>query len=251
MAMKLGNSSLYTSIGRYETRLTVRLRQQLDRLPAMNNDRKFIRSFIERLEKIDLPLVFNPYRDHCAVCDKPNAPLIRKKNLNLWLTSMLQTPCKQFWVGRDLGYLGGRRTGLPFVDDEAVENSSQNFQGIRVQRATRGIVQKERSARAIWSVVREFEDSIMLWNVFPFHPHIVDNSLSNRQHNKHERNVGRPFLEDLMKRMQPDTVVAIGRDAESILTDMGRAPHYVRHPSYGGQRLFLEGISKVRALSQF
>jgi hypothetical protein len=45
--------------------------------------------------------------------------------------------------------------------------------------------------------------------------------------------------------MSPKTVVAIGRDAQSALTELGIESAAIRHPSYGGQPEFLEGLANL------
>jgi hypothetical protein len=46
----------------------------------------------------------------------------------------------------------------------------------------------------------------------------------------------------LLGMLQPRSVLAIGRDAELALADLEVPAHAVRHPSYGGQSEFFEGI---------
>ena len=205
---------------------------------------RFTRQFIRQLEDYNLPLVFNPYRDRCPECDKADAPVIRKRNLKRWLEFNLERSCEYLWVGRDLGYLGGRRTGIPFVDEGILADDNLFFQRIRVCRATKDKPKYERSAQTIWQAIRNVNSPVMLWNVFPFHPHLHNNPLSNRCHSIGERNVGISFLESLLGHIQPSSVIAVGRDAERVLTGLGVSPKYVRHPSHGGKNEFLKGIRR-------
>ena len=41
--------------------------------------------FVHRLAEIQMPLVFNPYKDVCPIHDLPDAPIIRQRNLVQWL----------------------------------------------------------------------------------------------------------------------------------------------------------------------
>ena len=59
---------------------------------------------------------------------------------------------------------------------------------------------------------------------------------------------------------RPQQLVAIGRDAQLALAELETPVAPVRHPSYGGQREFLEGVfthygvehaSKAEALTLF
>jgi hypothetical protein len=82
----------------------------------------------------------------------------------------------------------------------------------------------------------------MLWNVFPFHPHDQNDSLSNRCHTRTERLATWSILQSLVKMIRPQSVIAIGRDAHMALADLHVPVTCVRHPSYGGQREFMEGM---------
>ncbi|WP_306789971.1 uracil-DNA glycosylase family protein, partial [Enterobacter hormaechei] len=74
---------------------------------------------------------------------------------------------------------------------------------------------------------------VFLWNVFPLHPHEPNAPLSNRCHTRAEREACRPLLTWLINNLRPKIIVAIGRDAELALADLGIAANPVRHPSYG------------------
>jgi len=50
-------------------------------------------------------------------------------------------------------------------------------------------------------------------------------------------------LEALIAVMQPGTLVAVGRIAETILE--GRGAHYVRHPAQSGATAFRQGMREL------
>ena len=64
-----------------------------------------------------LPSVFNPYSECCPTHDRPGADALRTQNLVRWLTASLESRVDTMWIARDLGYRGGRRTGLPLTDE--------------------------------------------------------------------------------------------------------------------------------------
>jgi uracil-DNA glycosylase len=78
--------------------------------------------------------------------------------------------------------------------------------------------------------------------VFPLHPFERGDQMSNRCHTRAERQACRPLLMWLLKNLQPKSVLAIGRDAELALIDLNVPALKVRHPSYGGQSEFLDGV---------
>lgn len=192
--------------------------------------------------------VFNPYAEACPDHDAADAPLIRRNNLRLVLEAALAGGVDSIWIARDLGYRGGRRTGLALTDEAHLSAHAGLYGHLPLARATRGPAMAERTATVIWQILRDMRRPVFLWNVFPLHPHAPDDPLSNRCHNRSEREASKHLLEWLVFRLQPRTVIAIGRDAKAALTDLGMAAECVRHPSYGGQREFIARMNDLYAL---
>ena len=155
------------------------------------------------------------------------------------LQSATKTEIDAIWIGRDLGYRGGRRTGLALTDDVHIHAHAERW-GVSVERPTKGKAVAERTAAVIWRILSQIECSIFLWNVFPLHPHVSHEPFSNRSHNSRERRAGEEVLFQLMPLLKPRRLIAIGNDA--ALTACRLADRHevaqVRHPSYGGQAKF-------------
>lgn len=202
--------------------------------------------FVEALGALDFDNTFNPYSNRCAVHDLDDAPRRRSQTLRSMLEAATKLEIDSIWIGRDLGYRGGRRTGLALTDDVHIHAHAKRW-GVSIERPTKGKVVAERTAAVIWSVLSQIEASIFLWNVFPLHPHESDDPFSNRSHNSRERRAGEELLSQLILLLKPRRLIAIGNNAAQTayrLAD-GHNVIQVRHPSYGGQTLFLE---QVRAL---
>lgn len=195
--------------------------------------------FVAHLAEMRLPAVFNPYVDVCSVHDRSNAARLRKRNLLQFLEAALEAKVNTIWVARDLGYRGGRRTGVPLTDDVHLESAGRMLGGVELQRATKGPVVAERTAAVVWRVLSDIKEPVVLWNVFPFHPHEPDDPFSNRCHTASERQLTLPLLSMLIEMFRPRQLVAIGRDAEGALQDFSVPVAAVRHPSYGGQSEFI------------
>jgi hypothetical protein len=200
--------------------------------------RKEADRFVNRVAELSFDCAFNPYSEACAEHDGANAPAIRRSNLALVLEAAITRGVDSLWVARDLGYRGGRRTGLALTDEIHLAAHASLFGALPLVRATKGPVVAERTARIIWQVLTEIDRPIFLWNVFPLHPHERGDPMSNRCHTRAERLACRPLLMWLLSTLQPKTVVAIGRDAQLALADVGVEVEKVRHPSYGGQTEF-------------
>lgn len=205
-----------------------------------------IDAFVKALAAIRLDNVFNPYVDRCDLYDKQNAPVLRRENLRAFLSAAMAQPIDSVWVARDLGYRGGRRTGLPLTDEVHLPEFSQIFGGLKLHRATIGSPVAERTAAIVWRMLTRISVPVFLWNVFPYHPYVSGEPLSNRCHTGHERRACESFLIDLLDMLQPRQVVAIGTDAHRVLMGLGcKDCCYIRHPSYGGQNAFIAGIAEL------
>lgn len=206
-------------------------------------------TFAQALAETHLPSVFNPYADCCSTYDRADAARIRRRNLVRCLDAALTAHVDTIWIARDLGYRGGRRTGVPLTDEVHLGQAAALMGGISLDRATRGPVVAERTAAVVWSALTRIGEPAMLWNIFPLHPHEADAPLSNRCHTRTERKVTWPLLTALIAMIKPRRIVAIGRDAGMALSDLEITVEIVRHPSYGGQVEFIAGVNQIYGLA--
>ena len=199
-----------------------------------------VRDIVGSLEDLRFENTFNPYFDLCPVYDADNAPEIRRSYLSEMLQRAADCDLDAIWVGRDLGYRGGRRTGLALTDDVHFSDHLRRW-GMEVKRPTCGEPVAERTAAAIWDILLRVNAPVFLWNVFPLHPFVKGDPFSNRAHNARERRVGAEILLRLVEYLRPKKIIAIGNDAYTVLSAVFCEDFVqkVRHPSYGGQSEFL------------
>lgn len=205
-------------------------------------------SLVQALSGIELNHVFNPYLRRCDLHDRNDAPARRRANLEAALAAAVEQQIRTVWIGRDLGYRGGRRTGLPLTDEVHLDSLNALYNGIGLRKATKGPVMAERTAAIIWRVLRRIAQPVFFWNVFPFHPHEPGEPMSNRCHTARERQVCERFLYEVLDLLQPTTIIAVGGDAHRAIDRPGIECLYVRHPSYGGQSTFIRQIEAVYGL---
>src|SRR5688572_13524541 len=73
--------------------------------------------FVELVAALEFSNAFNPYSDTCLEFDQPDAAVIRRSNLLAVLEAGIDNGVDSIWIARDLGYRGGRRTGLALTDE--------------------------------------------------------------------------------------------------------------------------------------
>ena len=206
--------------------------------------------FAAALSDLNFENVFNPYSNRCPVHDLDDAPQQRFRALVTMLKTATGRNIDSIWIGRDLGYRGGRRTGLAFTDDVHIHEYAERWE-LSFERPTKGEAIAERTAAVVWQVLSQIEASIFLWNVFPLHPHESGNPFSNRSHNSRERRAGEELLVELIRLLRPRRLIAIGNNAAQTalrLADQHEVVR-VRHPSYGGQKKFYAQIDELYDLS--
>jgi len=202
--------------------------------------------FVSQLSTLRFTDAFNPYSDQCPVHDLDDAPVQRSNLLIQTLEMAEQIEVDSIWVGRDLGFRGGRRTGLAFTDDVHFHDHLSRW-GISLARPTLGQPVAERTATIIWEMLERIQAPIFLWNVFPLHPHEHGAPFTNRAHNAEERKAGTEKLLQLIHLLRPKRLIAVGNDAEKVLGRISGGANVVkfRHPSYGGQVLFSQQVREL------
>ena len=176
------------------------------------------------------------------------ANAIRRRNLRLYLEQLDAIGPRLMLVGEAVSYRGGRLTGIPFVSESlmlcGVGDVLGEHNGYR-RATTTPRPSTEASATMVWATIRHIEPLPLLWNAFPFHPHLDGNPFSNRMPTAAELLAGARFIEWLMRLFPIERVAAIGNAAAASLTRLGVEHVKVRHPSQGGKRKFVEGMARL------
>lgn len=199
--------------------------------------------FLDHLVSFESDMFFNPWRDNCLRYDSKYSNQVRLRNLKSILFASAECECIDLWIGRDLGWRGGRRTGVPLVDECSLTAYGHSLEIDTLTKATIDLPMKERTATEVHLARARVARKIFFWNVFPFHPHESGNSLSNRMHTRSERKFGEEILTTILELLPFERVISIGKDANDALSSFGIDCRPVRHPSYGGQKEFHQQIN--------
>lgn len=196
---------------------------------------------VGRLADLKFANVFNPYSDICHSHDLPDAPGIRRRNLELTLRRA-SGGVDEIWYALEPGHRGARRTGLAMTDDRRLAQHAEYWGIEGVARATKSGPETEGTAGIVWGALKRKGASAFLWNAFPLHSHQPRKPFSNRRHTPGEREACGGITLAILDLLKPKHVFAIGREAEIAARTLGVSAKYVRHPSFGGKPEFLEGI---------
>ncbi len=184
-------------------------------------------------------LVFNPYRDPSLAA-----------NLEAYLRGVKR--CKGgsiLLVGEAPGYRGCKNTGIPFSSSHLLLESKHPLVELIKGQLTFQTRESEVTAGIIWDYLREVPTLPIFWNAFPFHPHISRKYNSNRAPAQSEIIEGIPYLKDIAAIFKPGLIAGIGRAGQQCaqLAFPNRDISYIRHPSRGGKRAFIQGMDRILA----
>lgn len=217
----------------------------------MNNK---LKSLINELSDRSFIDAFNPYKDYCEIYDTTKSNSVRKKNLESYLEYFSKLESVDLWIGRDLGYKGGRRTGIPFTSEININNlNSKLGLDLKIESINK-VLSSEVSANTIWEIFNNLSNNIIFWNIYPYHPYNIGNPLSNRKFNKEEEIFGLTILKTLIDSLNINRIVCIGNDSANSLKKIKikNIPiSSVRHPSYGGVNIFKKQMAEIYNIDKY
>jgi uracil-DNA glycosylase len=174
----------------------------------------------------------------------------RRANLQRALELALAASPTLLLVGEAPGYLGARRTGIPFtserlmlagIDPPGLFGEQRGF----ALATDDGRISAEQTATIVWRELRALDVAAVGWNAYPFHPHRPGMPHSNRPPRSAELRAGQPFLARACALFVGVPVVAMGNVAARALGMLGVEHRKVRHPAQGGARQFAAQLREV------
>jgi hypothetical protein len=191
---------------------------------------------LAELPRLRIGATFNQYAES-GPDDLPGAAAIRVENLRAYLAE--RAGADVVCLGEAGGYQGMRWSGIAFTSERNLLGWGLPYRPTCAARTW-----SEPSGTIVHKVLEDLgaERRVILWNTVPTHPHRPGVPLSNRRPTIAEVEAGAPLAMRLIELVQPRTVVAVGRIAESVLPP---GTVYVRHPANAGGPAFREGMRAI------
>ncbi len=175
--------------------------------------------------------------------------LLRRANLSAYLAHLGGT-ADTVLVAEAPGWRGMTNTGIPFTSMR--ELGTLGFDVLVPPEPT---APWEASSRVVHAALQDWSGPLPLaWAIFPHHPFVAGDRLTNRTPRPAEVRSGAPVALALLEALgaargsgHPVRVVAVGRKAQGALALAGIDAVAVRHPAQGGAAQFTE---QVRALQR-
>lgn len=172
---------------------------------------------------------------------------LRRANLTAYL-SHVGAAADAVLVAEAPGWRGMTNTGIPFTSMRELDTL-----GFDVLVPPAPTAPWEASSRVVHAALQDWSGPLPLaWAIFPHHPFVAPDRLTNRTPRPSEVREGAPVALALLEALQrargaghPVRVVAVGRKAQGALALAGIDAVAVRHPAQGGAAQFTE---QVRAL---
>jgi uracil-DNA glycosylase len=167
---------------------------------------------------------------------------LRRTNLTRYLSWCAEAGAHTMLVAEAPGWRGMTNTGVPFMSVREIE--ADPSLGLSLPDAPTAVW--EASSRVVQAALQGLDvPPPVCWPVYPHHPHVAGNPLTNRTPRPAEVRSGLPAVRALLDAFEIRSIVAVGRKAEGALQSVGIPATAVRHPAQGGARLFTE---QTRAL---
>jgi hypothetical protein len=145
------------------------------------------------------------------------------------------------------GWRGMTNTGVPFTSTRELQDPDGLFAGVPFALPPEPTAPWEASSRVVHAALRGWHGPLpVLWAVFPHHPFVAPDRLTNRTPRPAEVRAGAPVALALAEAVGARRFVAVGRKAQGALASAGIDAIAVRHPAQGGATEFTRQIAELR-----
>jgi hypothetical protein len=179
-----------------------------------------------------------------------DAGALRLANLERYLALLAAERPTTILVAEAPGWRGATITGIPFF---SIRELTTRPGLITADPDGDGFAQPadppavwEASASFVWKALAAWPRPLpVAWPVYPHHPFVPGDRLTNRTPRPAEVRAGAPVALELVAALGIKQVVAVGRKAQGALALAGVEAHPVRHPAQGGATEFAAGMAAL------
>ncbi|TCK63095.1 uracil-DNA glycosylase [Curtobacterium sp. PhB136] len=162
---------------------------------------------------------------------------LRRTNLSRYLDAV-GPGADTLLVAEAPGWRGMTNTGVPFT---SVRELGSEYLVPPAPTAP-----WEASSRIVHAALATWSGPLpVAWAIFPHHPFVAGDRLTNRTPRPSEVRDGAPVALALVAALGVSRVVAVGRKAQGALASAGIDAIAVRHPAQGGARQFTEQLAAL------
>ena len=174
----------------------------------------------------------------------------RRANAELYLRLVAQQHPSVAIIGEAPGYLGSRRTGVPFASEFTLEGGLPDVPFFARNRGFKrvfadGRTFREPTSTIMWRTISRCQTLPVLWAAFPLHPHQPGNPNSNRTPTAVEVRALAPLLNEFLALLAVKQVLALGNTAHAALSHLGMNVPKLRHPAHGGATIFARQLYEI------
>jgi hypothetical protein len=178
---------------------------------------------------VPLPNVFNPWGE-CDPIDRMQSPAEARLSR---LAQHFDVSPRFILVGEAPGFKGCHFSGIPFADEKLILDREVPRVTAAGRLTTLPSPLSEDSSKRVWQVLKELkiEDSVVLWNAFPWHPHYPGHPCLNRTSAAEELRRGLSVLREVRALFPEAKMIPVGNRAEDALKKLCVALPRVPHPA--------------------
>lgn len=187
---------------------------------------------------------------------------LKAKNLDVYLTTIKNRKPKAILIGTSPVLYGGRKTGIPFTDEYYISNEKifllqqKDERGYEILTTGDEKLGKDRVSEIIWTGLEEEIEDILLWNIFPFYPHVRGMYSCRRPITAEEGESGYHFLQLILEEIPSIHVILVAGDqASEVIRNHEELKEkyqifHVGHPNLGARDEFIARVKKAMEFKQ-
>ncbi|OIH92810.1 uracil-DNA glycosylase [Curtobacterium sp. MCBA15_001] len=174
---------------------------------------------------------------------------LRRTNLQRYLDAVGPT-ADTLLVAEAPGWRGMTNTGIPFTSMRELGQGAWTGVGASSGPAflepSAPTAPWEASSRVVHAALQGWRGPLpVAWAIFPHHPFVGTDRLTNRTPRPAEVRAGAPVTLALLEAIGARRVVAVGRKAQGALASAGIEAVAVRHPAQGGATQFTAQLAEL------